>query len=120
MALCDALADCSYVTSLGAGTYEWDDLFGPWLVRHGAWELWEFEGAPSEEVADALAGIPMEDQSRLSDRPFRHQPEFARMFFGHWRHGNWQGEQWFEAPSDACDLGLAAGVYAYFHGGDGA
>ena len=115
VSLCSALAACGYVTSVGQGVYEWNDQIGPWLVRHGAWELWEFEPAPARDVMVALEQIPLTDQGRLSDLSCRHPAEFVRVFFAQWRGGHWHSDQWFDVPSDDCDLGLAAGVYDHFH-----
>lgn len=114
--VCLAMADCGYMEPISATEFEWTDGFGPWLVRHGAWELDEFEAAPEAEVGRALATIPDKAKERLSGSLCGHQPDFARCFFAQWIDAKWNEEEWRYAPSDDWDLNLAAGLYAKLHG----
>lgn len=114
--VCRAMADCGYMKPLSDAEFEWTDGFGPWLVRHGAWDLDEFEAAPEAEVGRALATIPDKAKEQLSGRLCRHQPDFVRCFFAQWIDAKWHKGEWRYAPSDDWDLNLAAGLYSQLHG----
>ena len=114
-AVCTAMAACGYMDAISQNTFEWTDKFGPWLVRHGAWELEEFEPAAQGNVDAALASIPDNAKEWLSEPLCRHQPDFVRCFFAQWIGGKWEEGKWRYAPSDDWDLHLAAGLYARLH-----
>ncbi|WP_299928793.1 hypothetical protein [uncultured Pelagimonas sp.] len=113
--VCVSLAACGYMEATSKRTFEWTDDFGPWLVRHGAWDLDEFEPASQEEVNEALATIPAQSREWLSGSLCRHKPDFVRCFFAQWIDGKWEEREWRHAPSDDWDLSLAAGLYAQLH-----
>lgn len=113
--VCIAMAECGYMEPVSKKAFEWTDDFGPWLVRHGAWDLDEFEPAPQEEVDRALATIPDTAKEWLSGSLCRHKPHFVRCFFAQWIDGRWREGEWRYAPSNDWDLNLAAGLYAQFH-----
>lgn len=113
--VCVAMTACGYMEATSEETFEWTDNFGPWLVRHGAWDLDEFEPASQEEVNKALASIPDEARERLSGFPCGHKPHFVRCFFAQWIDGKWEEQEWRYAPSDDWDLNLAAGLYSQLH-----
>ncbi|WP_122072331.1 hypothetical protein [Pseudophaeobacter sp. EL27] len=114
--VCVAMAVCGYMEATSKKTFEWADDFGPWLVRHGAWDLDEFEPASQEDVNSALATIPDKARERLSGSLGRHKPDFVRYFFAQWIDGKWEEREWRYAPNDDWDLNLAAGIYAQLHG----
>ncbi len=107
--VCLALAECGYMEATSDNSFEWTDKFGPWLVRHGAWSLDDFEAVPQEEVDEALATIPEKVKEWLSGSS---EPHFVRCFFAQWINGKWEEEEWRYAPSDDWDLNLAASLYA--------
>lgn len=113
--VCFAMAECGYMETTSNKAFKWTDDFGPWLVRHGAWDLDEFETAPQEEVAKALEAIPDKRKDWLSGSLCRHKPDFVRCFFAQWINGKWEEEEWRHAPSDDWDLNLAAGLYRKLH-----
>lgn len=113
--VCLAMTQCGYMEAISNNAFEWTDDFGPWLVRHGAWDLDEFEAAPKEEVDRALATIPDAEKERLSGSLCSHKPNFVRCFFAKWIDGMWKEGEWRDAPSDDWDLTLAAGLYAQLH-----
>jgi hypothetical protein len=101
---------------ISTSAFEWTDDFGPWLVRHGAWALDDFEAAPQADVDRVLATIPEDGKARISDSVCRHSPHFVRCFFAQWIGGKWEDDEWRYAPNDDWDLCLAAGLYAELHG----
>ncbi len=113
--VCVAMAACGYMEKTSENTFEWTADFGPWLVRHAAWDLDEFEPASKDEVSEALAIIPVNARERLSGSLCRYKPDFVRCFFAQWIDGKWQEQEWRYAPSDDWDLSLAAGLYAQLH-----
>ena len=113
--VCIAMTVCGYMEATSKKTFEWTDDFGPWLVRHGAWDLDEFEPASQKDVNDALATIPDKARERLSGPLGRHKPDFVRCFFAQWIESKWEERAWRYAPSDDWDLNLAAGIYAQLH-----
>ena len=114
--VCVALTECGYMEVTSKMAFEWTDNFGPWLVRHGAWGLDEFELAPDTEVKMVLSAIPNKAKEWLSGSICRNPPHFVRCFFAQWIDGRWEAEQWRNAPNDDWDLCLAAGLYAQLHG----
>lgn len=114
-AVCVAMAACGYMKATSERAFEWTADFGPWLVRHGAWDLDEFEPASQKEVNEALASIPADAREQLSGSLCRNKPDFVRCFFAQWIDGKWEEQEWRCAPSDDWDLNLAAGLYAHLH-----
>lgn len=114
--MCVAMAACGYMDATSEKTFEWTDDIGPWLVRHGAWDLDEFEPTSQEEVNSALATIPCKTRERLAGPLGRYKPDFVRCFFAQWIDGKWEEREWRSVPNDDWDLSLAAGVYAHLHG----
>lgn len=114
--VCVAMTACGYMDATSNRTFKWTDNFGPWLVRHGAWDLDEFEPASQEEVNGALVTIPSKAREGLAGSLGRHKPDFVRRFFAQWINGKWEEREWRSAPNDDWDLNLAAGVYAQLHG----
>lgn len=100
---------------ISENTFGWSEDFAPWLVRHGAWDLDEFETASQEEIDITLSSIPDKAKEQLSGSLCWHKPNFVRCFFAQWINGEWKAGDWRYAPSDDWDLGLAAGVYAQLH-----
>ncbi len=113
--VCIAMTECGYMEAISMKAFEWTDDFGPWLVRHGAWDLHEFEAAPQSEVDVVLAAISDDAKEFLSDRLCRHAPNFVRCFFARWIDGKWEDGEWRNAPSDDWDLCLAAGLHTRLH-----
>ncbi len=117
--LCEALSACGYIERLAPDRYQWTEAFGPWRIASGDWTLGQYEPAPPEEVATALASMP--DGVRDGLQGHSHGPDFTRYFFGHWRGGGWfedpRGPVW---PHEGWDLELAAGIYAALHGEEAA
>jgi len=114
--VCQAMVECGYMEKISKRAFEWTDDFGPWLVRHGAWDLDEFEAAPKADVNMVLATIPDDALTRISEALFRHPPHFVRCFFAQFIDGKWEDAEWRYAPNDDWDLCLAAGLYAELHG----
>lgn len=114
--VCLAMVECGYMKAVPTKAFEWTDEFGPWLVRHGAWDLDEFEAAPQADVSVVLAIIPDDARARISGSLCRHPPHFVRCFFAQWIDGKWEEGGWRYAPNDDWDLCLAAGLYAKLHG----
>ena len=114
--VCLAMVECGYMEAISTREFEWTDDFGPWLVRHGAWDLDEFEAAPQADVDMALATIPEDAKARLSGSLCRYPPHFVRCFFAQWINGKWEDDEWRYAPSNDWDLCLAAGLHAQLHG----
>ena len=113
--VCVAMTAHGYMEATSKEAFEWTNNFGPWLVRHGAWDLDEFEPASQDEVKDAMATIPHEAMESLSGSICRHKPHFVRCFFAQWVNGKWEEREWRNAPSDDWDLNLAAGLYSQLH-----
>ncbi|MEO1637814.1 MAG: hypothetical protein AAFU41_01035 [Pseudomonadota bacterium] len=113
--VCIAMTECGYMEAVSGRAFEWTDKFGPWLVRHGAWDLNEFASASQRKVNDAIATIPEKKREWLSGSLCRHKPDFVRCFFAQWIDGKWEESEWRSAPSDDWDLSLAAGLYAQLH-----
>ncbi len=113
--VCSTMAACGYMEATSERTFEWTNAFGPWLVRHSAWDLNDFEAASQEEVNNALATLPNKATEMLSGSLCRHKPHFVRCFFAQWIDGKWEKQEWRYAPNDDWDLELAAGIYAQLH-----
>lgn len=113
--VCLAMVECGYMSKISARAFEWTDDFGPWLVRHGVWDLDEFEAAPQADVNMVLTVIPDEARARISESLCRRPPDFVRCFFAQFIDGKWEDAKWRYAPSDDWDLCLAAGLYAELH-----
>jgi len=113
--VCHAMADCSYMCLISPNTFVWADDFAPWLIRHGIFNLDEFEEASEDEVNRALATIPDKAKENLSASLCSDQSDFVRCFFAQWIDGEWMEDEWRDTPSDDWDLNLAAGIYAQLH-----
>lgn len=113
--VCMAMTGCKYMEATSEGAFFWTDNFGPWLVRHGAWDLTEFSPASNREVEQTLALIPDKTLELLSGSLCSHQPDFVRCFFARWFEGKWNDTEWRQTPNDSWDLSLAAGLYLQLH-----
>ncbi len=113
--VCLAMAKCGYMEATSKNSFEWANDFGPWLVRHGAWDLDEFEAAPQSEVDTVLTSISDDAKELLSGSLCRHPPNFVSCFFARWVNGEWEAGEWRNAPRDDWDLCLAAGLHARLH-----
>ena len=108
--LCKSFVMCNYMVVGTDSRYFWTEKFAPWLVRHGEWDLSDFEPADDAEVDAVLGLIPKEDIEFLSGCKWG--ADFARHFFAQWHEDRWS--PWSErryAPHDGWDLSLAAGLY---------
>ncbi|MGB0900815.1 hypothetical protein [Halocynthiibacter sp.] len=114
--VCLAMVKCGYMECISPKAFEWTDEFGPWLVRHGAWRLDEFEAASQADVDRVLATIPADAKERLSSSTCGDSPNFVRCFFAQWIDGKWEDGEWRLAPNDDWDICLAAALYAELHG----
>jgi hypothetical protein len=114
--VCLAMVECGYMEEISPKAFEWTDDFGPWLVRHGAWDLDEFEAAPQADVSMVLATIPDDAKARISGALCSHPRHFVRCFFAEFIDGKWEDGEWRYTPNDDWDLCLAAGLYAELHG----